>query len=98
MKYPYILFFRDDKYQYIDTIIRDNSDNLDCTLHIINKKEKLNNLFKQIYPLLIIFSTEDKEYSEILNEYFNDSNMYNRIIHISEITNVSEFNNNILVL
>jgi glycosyltransferase involved in cell wall biosynthesis len=101
MKYPFILFFRDDKYKYIDSIIRDNSDNLDCTLHIINKKEKLNNLFKQIYPLLIIFSTEEKEYSEILNEYFNDNNnsnnsnnsIYNRIIHISEITNVSEFNN-----
>jgi glycosyltransferase involved in cell wall biosynthesis len=93
MKYPFILFFRDDKYKYIDSIIRDNSDDLDCTLHIINKKEKLNNLFKQIYSFLITFGPDDKEYTEILNEYFNDSNMYNRIIHIPEITNVSEFNN-----
>jgi len=92
MKYPFILFFRDDKYKYIDSFIRENSDNLDCSLHIINKKEKLNNLFKQIYPLLIIFTSEEKEYHEILTEFFNDKNMYKRIFHISEITNISELN------
>lgn len=92
MKYPFILFFRDDKYQYIDSIINDNLDKLDCTIHIINKKEYLNNFFKQIYPLLITFGPLEKEYSEVLSEYFNDNNIYKRIIHISEITDISEFN------
>ena len=48
MKFPFILFFRYDKYKSIDTFLNDNCDKLNCTLHIINKKEKLNKLFKQI--------------------------------------------------
>ena len=47
MKYPFILFFRHDKYQHIDNILTENSNKLDCTLHIINKKESLNKFFKQ---------------------------------------------------
>lgn len=94
MKYPFILFFRYDKYQYIDSIIKENSSNLECTLHIINTKEKLNKFFKQIYPLLVTFGPEEKEYQSILFDYFNNYNhLYNRIIHISHFTNVFEFNN-----
>jgi hypothetical protein len=55
MKFPFILFFRYDKYKSIDTFLNDNCDKLNCTLHIINKKENLNKLFKQIYPLLVVF-------------------------------------------
>jgi hypothetical protein len=91
MKYPFILFFRDDKYNYIDSIIKNNSDKLDCTLHIINKKEKLNKFYKQVYPLLIIFGPDDKEYDNILSEY-NFSNISNRILHLTEISSVQEFN------
>jgi len=92
MKYPFILFFREDKYKYIDSIINDNSEKLECTLHIINKKEKFNCFFKQIYPLLIIFSPDVNEYTEVVSEYFNDSNIYKRIVHLSKLTNISEFN------
>jgi len=42
MKYPFVLFFRYDKYSNIDTFISQNANKLMCTLHIINKKEKIN--------------------------------------------------------
>jgi glycosyltransferase involved in cell wall biosynthesis len=94
MKYPFILFFRNDKYEYIDSIFKENSSNLECTLHIINTKEKLNKFFKQVYPLLVTFGPEEKEYQSILFDYLNNYNhLYNRIIHISHFTNVFEFNN-----
>jgi glycosyltransferase involved in cell wall biosynthesis len=91
MKYPFILFFRDDKYKYIDSIIFDNSDKFDCTLHIINKKEKLNKFYKQIYPLLVTFGSDEYEYNNILDEY-NFSDISNRIIHLTEFPSVLEFN------
>jgi glycosyltransferase involved in cell wall biosynthesis len=94
MKYPFILFFRHDKYQCIDSIIKNNSDKLDCTLHIINKKEKLNKFYKQIYPLLITFGPDEKEYNPILSEnnFISDSNISNRILHLTEFSSVQEFN------
>ena len=94
MKYPFILFFRDDKYNYIDTIIKNNSDKLDCTLHIINKKEKLNKFYKQIYPLLITFGPALKEYENVLSEFnfVNDPSISNRILHLTEFSSVQEFN------
>lgn len=91
MKYPFILFFRNDKYKYIDNTLSDNSGKLDCTLHIINKKEKLNKFFKQIYPFLIVFGETKEEYCEDLSELLN-SQISKRIIHISNFISVEEFN------
>jgi glycosyltransferase involved in cell wall biosynthesis len=91
MKYPFILFFRDDKYKYIDNILTDNSSQLNCTLHIINKKEKLNKFFKQIYPFLIVFGETKEEYNDDLVDLLN-SKLYNRIIYISDFISVDDFN------
>ena len=53
MKYPFILFFRYDKYNYIDTYFKDNSHLIECSLNIVNTPEKLNRFYKQTYSLLI---------------------------------------------
>jgi hypothetical protein len=90
MKFPFILFFRYDKYKSIDTFLQDNCNKLNCTLHIINKKEKLNKLFKQTYPLLVVFGEKD-DYKDDLSDLQN-SNMSNRIIYISSIDNINAFN------
>ena len=45
MKYPYVLFFRDDNYSYIDEFLNANKDKLLCSVFIINKKEELNKLY-----------------------------------------------------
>lgn len=90
MKYPFILFYRHDKYDYIDSLLKNNSNNLDCTLHIINKSEKLNLIYKQIYSLLVVFGNKE-EYTNDLTDYLN-SNINNRILFLSEITNIEKFN------
>jgi len=91
MKYPFILFFRYDKYCHIDNLLKDNSNKLNCTVHIINKKEKLNKLAKQIYSLLVTFGESREEYVNDLSDLIN-SNTTNRIIHISNITSINLFN------
>ena len=90
MKFPFILFFRYDKYNSIDAFFQDNCNKLNCTLHIINKKEKLNKFFKQTYPLLVVFG-EKNDYIDDLSD-FQNSNMSNRIIYISSIDNINVFN------
>jgi glycosyltransferase involved in cell wall biosynthesis len=95
MKYPFILFFRYDKYNYIDTILKDNAKNLDCSIIIINKKEKLNKIYKQIYSLLVTFGPEQSEYESDLSEFTTNSNIIYRLIHINDIKNIIDFNINI---
>ena len=91
MKYPFILFYRHDKYEYIDVVLKSNATNLNCTLHIINKKEQLNKFYKQIYPLLIIFGDTKEEYDVELEE-FNTEQFHNRIIYMSSFIDVELFN------
>lgn len=91
MKYPFILFFRHDKYKHIDNILTENSNKLDCTLHIINKKESLNKFFKQIYPFLIIFGDTKEEYNDDLSDILT-SQLYKRVIYITDFISVDYFN------
>lgn len=91
MKYPFILFFRHDKYKNIDNTLTENSSKLNCTLHIVNKKEKLNKFYKQIYPFLIVFGETKEEYDNDLSELL-DSQLSKRIVYISDFISVEEFN------
>jgi len=93
MKYPFILFFRDDKYANIDLFFKANSDKLNCTLHIVNKKEKLNKFYKQIYPMLIIYEKDSSEHGKILSDFNSYKvNLSNRILFITDITDINNFN------
>jgi len=92
MKYPFILFFRYDKYNYIDTFLKDNSKNLECSLNIVNKREKLNKIYKQVYSLLVTFGPDQYEYKEDLNEYIKNNNISVKIFHVNNITNITDFN------
>ena len=88
MKYPFILFFRYDKYKYIDNIIKNNASKLECTIHIINNSEKLNNTFKQTYALLVTFGEDEQEYYNILSPI----NLSIKTIHINNFNSVHSFN------
>ena len=92
MKYPFILFFRNDDYNFIDDILLGHSSKLNCTLHIINKKTQLNKFYKEIYPILIVFGKNPEEYKDDLMEITN-SNLSKRILYITEFTSVEWFNN-----
>ena len=92
MKYPFILFFRYDKYNYIDTYFKDNSHLIECSLNIVNTPEKLNRFYKQTYSLLITFGPCKDEYNDDLFKYITDYATNVRIIHINSITDIHEFN------
>ena len=89
MKYPLVLFFRHDKYNSVDSYLKKNASMLKCTLNIINKKEQINKLFKEIYGLLVLFGEED--YNDILLELERDG-LSNRIICLSNIDSINDFN------
>ena len=90
MKYPFILFFRYDKYNYIDSILKENAELLQCSLNIINNTEKLNKFYKQTYSLLVTFGNE-KDYEEDLSDFIKN-NTHNRIINIDKIESIDSFN------
>ena len=59
-KYPSVLFFRYDQYNFIDIFLCNSRDKLDCDITIIDKKDGLNNLFDPNYIILVTFGPDDK--------------------------------------
>lgn len=96
MKYPYILFFRYDKYSYIDKFLEDKKDKLLCSVFIVNKKEELNKLYDSNYHLLVTFGEDEDEYI-----YCKDANtiivdrMRKRWLHFKNLDEktIEQFNN-----
>lgn len=95
-KYPYIIFFRYNKYSDIDSFIESNRDAFMCTIHITSSVNDLNKLFNPNYHLLITYGDTEKEYhSDILLN--SVSRFGNRWIHKTHesIKNIEEFNRNV---
>ena len=54
MKYPYIIFYRFEKYaENIDSFFIANNEKLDCSLFFTSDKADLNKLFDSNYQILI---------------------------------------------
>lgn len=62
MKYPIVLFFRHDQYKYIDPIIENNREKLECTLHITNDVTQLNKLYDNAAHILVTYGENETEY------------------------------------
>ena len=91
MKYPYIIFYRFEKYDHIDNFFIENNEKLDCSLFFTSNKEDLNKLFDSNYQLLITYGDEEQEYAQNVNSIIADR-MCKRWIHFKEITNIDYFN------
>lgn len=93
MKYPQVIFFRHEKYSYIDEFFSNRS-KLDCTLEIIGEKEKLNKLFDANYQILVTFGSSDQEY---IDDVFSiiDGNICSRWFHLNNIISITEFNTSV---
>jgi glycosyltransferase involved in cell wall biosynthesis len=90
MKYPFILLFRKDVNNYIDTFFSDNASRLECTLHIVNDLKKLNRFYKQIYPLLVVFG-DKTDYDTVLQLFVSDSER-SRLLFLDKIVSIENFN------
>ena len=91
MRYPNILFFRYDKYSYIDTFFEENKPNLLTNVNIINNSKELNKLFDSNYHIFITYGPIPEEYIDDCNKYISDRMRF-RWIHLNEIENVDSFN------
>jgi len=91
MKYPYVIFFRYNKYSYIDNLFIENNDKLNFTIFLTNNIEVLNNLYNSNYQILITFGNDISEYNTFLSK--NPKRIKNKWIHINEINNIDDLNN-----
>ena len=67
MKYPYVIFYRLDKYSYIDNMFIKNNTSLNCSIFFTNKKEDLNKLFDSSYQILVTYGDKEEEYIQQMN-------------------------------
>jgi glycosyltransferase involved in cell wall biosynthesis len=92
MKFPFILFFRLDKYKKIDDFFTKNAAALQCSVYITNKFEKVKKLYDSNYHLLITYGPSEKEYEEGLLQIISETMLENRRFHLTEITDINAFN------
>ena len=67
MKFPFIIFFRDDKYKEIDTFFTTNAKTIDCSVYITNNYKKVKKLHNSNYHLLITYGETKEEYNDELS-------------------------------
>jgi len=106
MKYPFIIFYRKQNFNYIDNFFIENANNLDCTIFIANSIDNVKNLHNSNFQLLLTYGDENS-YEEYKNELLTviSKEMLIRHTHIlynsDAIKNVLNFNeivNNIYVV
>ena len=63
MKYPYIIFYRLERYSDIDNLFIENNKDLNCSIFFTNKKDDLNKLYdyKLEYRTMGILKMENHE-------------------------------------
>uniref|UniRef100_A0A6C0ESY0 Glycosyltransferase 2-like domain-containing protein n=1 Tax=viral metagenome TaxID=1070528 RepID=A0A6C0ESY0_9ZZZZ len=91
MKYPIIIFFRYEKYSDIDSIFKDNSDKLLCSINFIFDKNDINKLYDSNNHLLITYGPNSEEYCYDVNSIIVER-MRNRWIHCNNLANIDDFN------
>jgi glycosyltransferase involved in cell wall biosynthesis len=91
-KYPYVIFYRLDKYSVVDSFLLTHKDQLNCSLFIINDCKQLNYLFNSSYQILITYGAEETEYYPLVGSVIAER-MRSRWIHMKEITNLDALNN-----
>jgi glycosyltransferase involved in cell wall biosynthesis len=91
MKYPYIVFYRLEKYSDIDIFLIKNNQELQCTVFFTSNKNDLNKLFDSNYQLLITYGENEGDYIPNVMSIIAER-MRDRWIHLKEITSIDEFN------
>ena len=91
MKYPNILFFRDEEYSAIDTFLAVNEEKLNCTINPTSNPEDVLKLFDVNYHLIVTYGKSEAEYYGRMGHLVNRMRM--RWLHFSEnIKDIDAFN------
>ena len=91
MKYPFVIFYRLDKFSDIDNYLITNNSKLDCSIYFTSNKDDLNKLFDANYQILITYGDNEAEYVPNVMSVITER-MRDRWIHIKEISSIEEFN------
>ena len=91
MKYPYIIFYRLERYSDIDNLFIENNKDLNCSIFFTNKKDDLNKLYDSNYQLLITYGENEADYIQNVSSVIAER-MRDRWIHLNEISSIDEFN------
>ena len=94
MKYPFIIFYREDKDSSLDQFFIENNVKLNCTVHITNKISKINRMYSSNYHLLITFANEIATNEIAVNEItgiFGNNKKHMKLTSL-DIQNVDTFN------
>ena len=94
MKYPFVIFYRKERFNSIDNFFIQNSFKLDCSIFIADSVEYVKNLHNSNFQLLITYGDDKEEYcNELLTVISKE--MLKRHTHITNnnITkNITLFN------
>ena len=94
MKYPFIIFYREDKDSNIDKFFIENNVKLNCSVHITNKISKINRMYSANYHLLITFANEIATNEIAVNEItgiFGNNKKHMKLTSL-DLQNVDTFN------
>ena len=83
MKYPFVIFYRNNKFSSIDNFFIENARLLDCTIFIANTIEHVKKLHNSNYHLLITYGEIDFNIISVISE-----NMLVRHMHINVQNNI----------
>ena len=102
MKYPFIIFYREDKDSNIDQFFIENNAKLNCTVHITNKISKVNRMYSANYHLFITISeneneikkeiadfTNKKKHMKLTNNDFQNVDIFNDLVNNRFVLNCS---------
>ena len=91
MKYPFIIFYRLEKYSNIDKFFITNGEKLNCSVFITNNKKELNKLYNSNYQILVTFGPNQNEYEDLFSNLLIPERMKQQWIHLKEIQNPELF-------
>jgi len=91
MKFPFIIFYRLDKYKDIDQFFITNQETLDCSVYITNNLKKVEKIHDSNNHLLITYGSKSSEYTDKLLTIISRE-MLIRHIHMNEIVDIDLFN------
>ena len=93
MKYPFVIFYRKEKFKSIDNFFIQNSSALDCSIFIADSVEYVKNLHNSNFQLLITYGDDYEEYCKELLTVISKE-MLQRHIHITNdiLKNIAFFN------
>lgn len=92
MKYPFVIFYRLDRFSDIDNLFINHNEQLNCTLYFTNNNNDLNKLYDSNFQILVTYGDKEEYYIDNVNSIIAER-MRNRWIHFNEIKSINEFNN-----